>query len=222
MGARAVMDRYARKRQRLVERMRAQGIHDARVLAAAEKVPRHRFVPDAVVQRAYEDNALPIGYGQTISQPSLQALYLQTLEIGPEDRVLEVGAGSGYQTALLAELAANVYAVERIPELTQRVRETLDEMGYDNVALVTKDGTAGWSKYAPYDAILVGAAAPSLPSPLVEQLAVGGRMLIPLGDRRHQQLVLVRKVGAEPGAVEEEAVTGCVFVPLIGRYGWSE
>jgi protein-L-isoaspartate(D-aspartate) O-methyltransferase len=222
MGARVVMDPYGRKRQRLVERMREQGIRDPRVLAAVESVPRHRFVPQAVIQRVYEDCALPIGYGQTISQPSLQALYLQTLEIAPGDRVLEIGAGSGYQTALLAELASNVYAVERIPELTQRARDILDELGYDNVALVTKDGTVGWTKYAPYDAILVAAASPGIPEPLVQQLSEGGRMLIPIGDRGHQELTRIRKVGPGSEDVEQDVVTGCVFVPLIGRFGWSE
>jgi protein-L-isoaspartate(D-aspartate) O-methyltransferase len=215
-----VSDPYARKRQRLVDKIREQGIRDPRVLEAVAGVPRHRFVPAAVVNRAYEDTALPIGYGQTISQPSLQALYLQTLEIGPHDKVLEVGAGSGYQTALLAELSSNVYAVERIPELTQRAREILDELGYANVALVTKDGTTGWAKYAPYDGILVGAAAPGIPDALVAQLRVGGRLLIPIGDRHRQQLTLVRKTDEE--RMEQEVVTGCVFVPLIGRFGWSE
>jgi protein-L-isoaspartate(D-aspartate) O-methyltransferase len=214
------MDPYARKRQRLVAKMESQGIKDPRVLRAVSTVPRHRFVPEAVVQRAYEDCALPIGYGQTISQPSLQALYLQTLEIGPEDKVLEVGAGSGYQTALLAELSSNVYAVERIPELTQRARDVLDALGYGNVALVTKDGTTGWAKYAPYDAILVGAAAPGVPDALVDQLQPGGRLLIPVGDRNHQELTLVRRKA--DGGTEEEIVTGCVFVPLIGRFGWGE
>lgn len=215
-------DPYARKRRRLVDTLRSKGIVDPRVLNAVERVPRHRFVPDAVAQRAYEDSALPIGYGQTISQPSLQALYLQTLEIAPDDRVLEVGAGSGYQTALLAELSSNVYAVERIPELTQRAREILDVLGYGNVALVTKDGTVGWSKYSPYDAILVGAAAPSLPDALVTQLRPGGRLLIPLGDRNHQELTLVRRTGEGGGDIEQENIVGCVFVPLIGRFGWSE
>ncbi|MEJ2501954.1 MAG: protein-L-isoaspartate(D-aspartate) O-methyltransferase, partial [Gemmatimonadota bacterium] len=174
---------YGRKRRQLVERIRNKGIEDARVLAAVARVPRDAFVPESIRSRAYDDTALPIGYGQTISQPSLQALYLQTLAIGPEDTVLEIGAGSGYQTALLAEVAANVYAVERIPELTQRAREALDELGYRNVALVTKDGTVGWSKYAPYDAILVAAASPDVPDTLVDQLAPGGRLLIPVGDR---------------------------------------
>jgi protein-L-isoaspartate(D-aspartate) O-methyltransferase len=222
VGVGIVRDPYSRKRQRLAERMREQGIRDPRVLAAVDAVPRHRFVPEAVIQRAYDDCALPIGYGQTISQPSLQALYLQTLEIGSGDRVLEIGAGSGYQTALLAELASNVYAVERIPELTQRARDILDDLGYDNVALVTKDGTVGWTKYAPYDAILVAAASPGVPGPLVEQLSEGGRMLIPIGDRGHQELTRIRKVGPGPADVESDVVTGCVFVPLIGRFGWSE
>ena len=213
-------DPYRRKRERLVQQVRDQGIDDPRVLHAVSAVPRHAFVPEAVRMRAYEDTALPIGYGQTISQPSLQALYLQVLEIGPDDKVLEVGAGSGYQTALLAELSANVYAVERLPELTQRAREVLDELGYRNIALVTKDGTTGWNKYAPYDAILVAAAGPTVPDTLVDQLSPGGRMLIPVGDRHHQRLTLVRKTEDED--VEQEVVTGCVFVPLIGRFGWGE
>ena len=214
------MSRYERKRRQLVERVREKGIDDPRVLAAVGKVPREAFVPDSLSGRAYDDSALPIGYSQTISQPSLQALYLQTLEIGSEDRVLEVGAGSGYQTALLAEVAGNVYAVERIPELTRRAREVLDELGYGNVALVTKDGTVGWSKYAPYDAILVAAASPDVPDTLVDQLVPGGRLLIPVGDRVIQELTLVTK--REDGEVERRSVTECVFVPLIGRFGWPE
>ena len=212
-------DPYEKKRQRLVDRIQAKGIDDTDVLSAVASVPRHRFVPEPMRRRAYDDTALPIGFGQTISQPSLQALYLQTLQLGPEDTVLEIGAGSGYQTALLAELAGNVYAVERIEELTQRAREVLDELGYRNIALVTKDGTVGWSKYAPYDAILVGAAAPSVPDPLVDQLAPGGRLLIPVGDRNTQQLKLVTRTD---DGVTEKPVTGCVFVPLIGRFGWPE
>ncbi len=134
--------------------------------------------------------------------------------------MLEVGAGSGYQTALLAEVAGNVYAVERIPELTQRAREVLDELGYRNIALVTKDGTVGWSKYAPYDAILVAAASPDVPEALVEQLAPGGRLLIPLGDRNTQELTLVTRT--EHDEIERRPITQCVFVPLIGRFGWPE
>ncbi len=212
-------DPYEKKRQRLVERIQTRGIDLPDVLAAVGAVPRHRFVPEPMRRRAYDDSALPIGFGQTISQPSLQALYLQTLQLGPDDRVLEIGAGSGYQTALLAEMAGNVYAVERIEELTQRAREVLDELGYRNIALVTKDGTVGWSKYAPYDAILVAAAAPTVPDTLVDQLAPGGRLLIPVGGRDAQDLRLVTRT--EDGTTEE-SVTGCVFVPLIGRFGWPE
>lgn len=211
---------YERKRSQLVERVQQKGIHDPRVLGALARVPRDAFVPDSIRARSYDDSALPIGYGQTISQPSLQALYLQTLGIGPDDRVLEIGAGSGYQTALLAEVAGNVYAVERIPELTQRARDVLDSLGYTNIALVTKDGTVGWSKYAPYDAIVVAAASPDVPDALVDQLAPGGRLLIPVGDRATQELTLVRK--SAEGAVERESITPCVFVPLIGRFGWPE
>lgn len=213
------MDPYARKRRRLVDAVRARGVTTPRVLQAVADVPRHRFVPPSVVRRAYEDTALPIGYGQTISQPSLQALYLEVLEIGRDDRVLEIGTGSGYQTALLAELSANVYSVERIPELAVRARQALDELGYRNVALLTGDGTVGWSRYAPYDAILVAAAAPDVPTTLVDQLAPDGRLLIPIGDRNTQTLTLVTR--RESGDVEREAVTGCVFVPLIGRFGWE-
>lgn len=213
-------DRYERKRTRLVDRMRKKGIDDPRVLNAVAAVPRDRFVPESIRARSYDDSALPIGHGQTISQPSLQALYLQVLEIGRDDKVLEVGAGSGYQTALLAELAANVYAVERLPELTQRARDVLDELGYRNIALVTKDGTTGWSKYAPYDAILVAAASPDVPDALVDQLAPGGRLLIPVGDRTAQELTLVQKT--EIGEIQRRAITQCVFVPLIGRFGWPE
>ncbi len=200
--------------------MREKGIEDPRVLQAVQAVPRDRFVPESIRSRSYDDSALPIGHGQTISQPSLQALYLQVLEVGPNDKVLEVGAGSGYQTALLAEVAANVYAVERLPELTQRARAVLDELGYQNIALVTKDGTTGWSRYAPYDAILVAAASPDVPDALVDQLAPGGRLLIPVGDRGTQELTLVQK--NEDGTLERRGITQCVFVPLIGRFGWSE
>ena len=221
MGPQPVtLDPYARRRRRLVETVRGQGVSDPRVLRAVADVPRHRFVPDAVLRRAYDDAALPIGFGQTISQPSIQALYLQVLEIGEGDRVLEVGTGSGYQTALLAALSANVYSVERIPELAVRARQALDDLGHRNVALLTGDGTVGWSRYAPYDAILVAAAAPDVPQALVEQLAPGGRLLIPLGDRHTQTLTLVRRTAA--GGTEREMVLGCVFVPLIGRFGWPE
>jgi protein-L-isoaspartate(D-aspartate) O-methyltransferase len=218
VGARGMSDRWERQRLQLVDRIRDQGIEDMDVLRVFASVPRHRFVPEAVRHRAYEDRALPIGQGQTISQPSLQALYLAKLELEPTHAVLEVGTGSGYQTALLAELAERVYSIERIRELAVGARAILDELAYSNIAIMTGDGTVGWSRYAPYDAILVAAAAPSVPAALVDQLAPGGKMLVPVGGRDLQHLLLVRK--NEDGTTEEETVTGCVFVPLVGRFGW--
>lgn len=210
---------FAKQQRQLVEKLRAEGISDPAVLRAFETVPRHLFLPDAVHHRAYEDAPLPIGFGQTASQPSLQALYLQTLQLKPTDRVLEIGTGTGFQTALLARIAANVYSIDRVRELSARARATLDLLRIDNVALLVGDGTVGWSRYAPYDAILVAAAAPAIPEPLLEQLAPGGRMLVPVGDRGEQMLQLVRKTDA---GVEVEDITRCSFVPLVGRYGWPE
>jgi protein-L-isoaspartate(D-aspartate) O-methyltransferase len=209
--------RYERLRRQLIETIRDRGIDDLEVLRAFDTVPRHAFLPDAVQHRAYEDAALPIGYGQTASQPSLQALYLQLLRLQPGERVLEVGTGSGYQTALLARLAGHVYSVERVRELSARARAAIDALRIDNVALLVGDGTIGWSRFAPYDAILVAAGAPSIPAALVDQLARGGRMLIPLGGLDEQQLTLVRKV---PDGVDTETVGSCTFVPLLGRFGW--
>ncbi|MFW6200960.1 MAG: protein-L-isoaspartate(D-aspartate) O-methyltransferase [Gemmatimonadota bacterium] len=210
---------HERARRRLIETIRERGIDDLEVLRAFDLVPRHRFVPEAVRHRAYEDAPLPIGYGQTISQPSLQALYLQVLEVGAADRVLEIGTGSGYQTALLARLADHVYSVERLRALSVRARAALDALGVANVALLVGDGTIGWPKHSPYDAILVAAGAPSVPDALIDQLAVDGRMLVPVGDRRDQQLLLVRRTAE---GIEREEITRCTFVPLVGRFGWRE
>jgi protein-L-isoaspartate(D-aspartate) O-methyltransferase len=219
LAAAALSDRYERRRLQLVDAIRDQGIEDMDVLRVVARVPRHAFVPEAVRRRAYEDAALPIGYGQTISQPSLQALYLETLRLEPHESVLEIGTGSGYQTALLAELADRVYSVERIRELAVRARAALDALRYSNVAILTGDGTVGWSRYAPYDAVLVAAAAPSVPDALVDQLAEGGRLLIPIGGKDVQRLMLIRKTTA---GIEEHEITTCVFVPLVGRYGWDQ
>jgi protein-L-isoaspartate(D-aspartate) O-methyltransferase len=209
--------RFERLRRQLVEVIRERGIENLEVLRAFSIVPRHAFLPPAVEHRAYEDAALPIGYGQTASQPSLQALFLDRLDLKPTDRVLEVGTGTGYQTAVLAQLVEHVYSIDRVPELTVRARTALDSLRVPNVALLTGDGTVGWSRYSPYDAILVAAAAPVIPAALVSQLAENGRMLIPLGDRAEQQLTMVRKQG---DGVETEVITACAFVPLIGRFGW--
>ncbi|HEX6693250.1 MAG TPA: protein-L-isoaspartate(D-aspartate) O-methyltransferase [Longimicrobiales bacterium] len=210
--------RYERARRQLIETIGDRGIHDLAVLRAFDMVPRHIFLPEAAQHRAYEDAPIPIGFGQTASQPSLQALYMQLLDLQPTDKVLEVGTGTGFQTAVLASLAGHVYSVERIRELSTRARTIIDSLRISNVALLTGDGTIGWSKYAPFDAILVAAAAPGVPDALVEQLAPGGRMLIPVGDRTEQKLKLVRKT---PGGVETEDVANVTFVPLIGRFGWA-
>jgi protein-L-isoaspartate(D-aspartate) O-methyltransferase len=202
----------------LIETLQDRGISDLAVLRAFDLIPRHLFVPEAVRHRAYEDAPLPIGFGQTASQPSLQALYMQTLALEPHEKVLEVGTGSGFQTAVLSQLVAHVYSVERIQELSARARSLLDQLRVSNVALLVGDGTIGWSKYAPFDAILVAAGAPVVPDALVEQLAPGGRLLIPVGDRQEQQLTLVRRT---QDGLERQEVVACTFVPLIGRFGWS-
>jgi protein-L-isoaspartate(D-aspartate) O-methyltransferase len=210
--------RYERQRRALIETIRERGVDDLEVLRAFDLVPRHIFLPDAVQHRAYEDSALPIGYGQTASQPSLQALYMQVLRLQPRDRVLEIGTGTGFQTAVLSHLTAHVYSVERLRELSMRARSALDSLRITNVALLVGDGTIGWSRYAPYDAILVAAAAPDAPQSLIDQLAPGGRMLIPIGDRNEQMLTLFVKT---PDGLTREDITACTFVPLLGRYGWA-
>jgi protein-L-isoaspartate(D-aspartate) O-methyltransferase len=214
-----VIDRFVGQRRALIERLQEKGIRDLEILRAFDLVPRHEFVPHATSHRAYEDAPVPIGYGQTASQPSLQALYIQLLQLRSSDRVLEIGTGSGFQTAVLSQLVDRVYSVERLRELSIRARDVLDRLRISNVALMVGDGTIGWSRYAPYDAILVTAGGPEIPEPLMEQLAVGGRMLIPVGGRDAQRLVLVRR--AEEGFHYEEVVD-CTFVPLVGRFGWDE
>jgi len=212
-------DPYARARHRMVERLRERGIRDPRVLEAMERVPRHLFVEEALWPRAYEDHPLPIGYGQTISQPYMVARMTELLEVRPGDRVLEVGAGSGYQTAILAVLGAQVYAVERIPELAARAQARLEALGITNVVIRAFDGTLGWAEMAPFDGILVAAASPTVPQPYLDQLAIGGRLVMPIGDEAYQQLMRLIK-GERENIVEWHG--GCVFVKLIGRYGWME
>lgn len=211
-------DSYGGYRAVLVDTLRQKGISDLRVLYAFATVPRHRFVPESVRHRAYEDAPIPIGAGQTISQPYVQARTLELLELRVTDRVLEVGAGSGYQTALLAELSSGVIGVERVPELAASSRNALEAVGVRNASVVVGDGTLGWRPYAPYNAIAVAAASPGIPAPLLEQLAEGGRMVIPLGDRENQELTLVVKQG---GQVRTTTVSGVRFVPLLGQFGFA-
>jgi protein-L-isoaspartate(D-aspartate) O-methyltransferase len=210
-------DGYGGYRARLVETLRKKGIRDLAVLRAVQMVPRHLFVPESVRHRAYDDAALPIGSSQTISQPWVQARYLELLGLTGRERVLEVGTGSGYQTALLAMLCDAVFSVERIPSLAQRAREVLEAAGIRNVTILVGDGTLGWRPFAPYDAILVAAASPEIPAPLVEQLAPGGRLVIPLGDRANQALTLVRREGDR---LTSTTVADVRFVPLLGEFGF--
>jgi protein-L-isoaspartate(D-aspartate) O-methyltransferase len=210
-------DGYGGYRARLVETLQKKGIRDLAVLRAVRLVPRHLFVPESVRHRAYDDAALPIGSSQTISQPWVQARYLELLSLGGRERVLEIGTGSGYQTALLAMLCDAVFSVERIAGLAQRARETLAAAGIRNVTVLVGDGTLGWRPFAPYDAILVAAASPEIPGPLVEQLAPGGRMVIPLGDRANQTLTLVRREGEQ---LRTTTVADVRFVPLLGEFGF--
>ncbi|HET9275247.1 MAG TPA: protein-L-isoaspartate(D-aspartate) O-methyltransferase [Gemmatimonadales bacterium] len=210
-------DGYAGYRQQLVEALRDKGIRDLAVLHAVSVVPRHRFVPDSVRHRAYEDVALPIGSGQTISQPYVQARSLELLRLSSRDRVLEIGAGSGYQTALLAVIASAVLAVERVPALAEAARRALDDSGVRNATVVVGDGTLGWRAFAPYDAMVVAAASPTIPAPLIEQLADGGRLVLPLGDQDSQTLTLAEKRGDR---VITTTATDVRFVPLLGRFGF--
>jgi protein-L-isoaspartate(D-aspartate) O-methyltransferase len=210
-------DGYGGYRAQLVETLQQKGIRDLAVLRAIRMVPRHLFVPESVRHRAYDDAALPIGSSQTISQPWVQARYLELLSLTGHERVLEIGTGSGYQTALLAMLCDGVFSVERIPTLAQRAREALEAAGIRNVTVLVGDGTLGWRPFAPYDAILVAAASPEIPAPLVEQLAPGGRMVIPLGDRANQTLTLARREGDE---LRTTTVADVRFVPLLGEFGF--
>ena len=224
MGSRGVAGeaddpRFVGSRRRLIEEIRAQGITDLEILRLFDRVSRHRFVPEGVWNRAYEDAPIPIGYRQTASQPSLQASYLSLLKPRPDERVLEIGTGSGYLTALLALMADRVYSVERVRELSQRARQALDGLHLRNVALLVGDGSIGWRKYAPFPVIVVSAASLAPPPALIDQLADPGRMLIPLGGRERQELVLIEKEG---GIVRQRPVQdACSFVPLLGRFAWE-
>jgi protein-L-isoaspartate(D-aspartate) O-methyltransferase len=204
-------------RRRLVEALQERGIRDLAVLHAFDQTPRHLFVPTGMRHRAYEDSALPIGNGQTISQPSTHAKYLELLALTGQERVLEVGTGSGYQTVLLSHLASQVFTIERVGTLVTQARDAIRAAGATNVSLLSGDGTLGWREYSPYDAILVTAGSPAVPTPLAEQLSDGGRLLIPIGERDEQILTLFTKRGEE---LERRDIGTARFVPLIGKYGW--
>ena len=213
----AVSGEHPAGRRRLVEALQERGVRDLAVLRAFDLTPRHLFVPTGMRHRAYEDSALPIGNGQTISQPSTHARYLELLALTGKERVLEIGTGSGYQTVLLSHLASQVFTIERVGTLVTQARDAIRAAGAPNVSLLSGDGTLGWREYAPYDAILVTAGSPTVPVPLAEQLREGGRLLIPIGEREEQILTLFTKRGEE---LERRDIGAARFVPLIGKYGW--
>jgi len=202
--------------------LRARGIRDERVLKAMEKIPRHLFVEEALRDQAYSDGPLPIGENQTISQPYIVALMTEALELKGHEKILELGTGSGYQTAILAELAGRVLSIERIAFLAAKARKILDSLSYFNVALRVGDGTYGWREESPFDGIIVTAGAPKVPAILVEQLTVGGKLVLPVGNRYAQELLKITRLSEKPGDTETEDLGGCRFVSLIGEHGWKE
>jgi len=211
-------DHFRIARERMVEsQIAARGIHDPRLLEAMKKVPRHLFVDEALWDQAYGDSPLPIGHGQTISQPYIVARMTQELGLQGHEKVLEIGTGSGYQTAILAELAARVYSVERITALLPRAKKVLDELGYHNILIKLDDGTWGWKEHAPYDAIIVTAGTPSIPNPLIKQLNDPGIMVVPVGDEYSQTLT---KIDKHDGKIDTIYMEGVRFVKLIGDHGW--
>jgi protein-L-isoaspartate(D-aspartate) O-methyltransferase len=210
---------YIQAREQMVrEQLAKRGISDPLVLAAMGRVPRHEFVEDALRNRAYEDNPLPIGEGQTISQPYMTALMAETLKLAEGEKVLEVGTGSGYLAAIMAEHGVQVCSVEMSTRLAERARSILQRLGYRNVSVLIGDGTLGWEREAPFDAIIIGAAAPCLPRPLLAQLRLGGRLVVPMGEEDLQTLVRIWK---EPNGFREEYFGECRFVKLQGAYGWE-
>jgi len=213
------MESEEKLRSDMVERqLAARGIEDIRVLEAMRRIPRHEFIPEYLRYKAYEDIALPIGHGQTISQPYMVAVMTQMLELEGDEKVLEVGTGSGYQAAILAELAGEVWTIELYPELSQRAKEILERLGYRDIRFRLGDGTLGIPEGGPFQRIIVTAGAPAVPRPLIEQLDEGGIIVIPVGERYSQELLKGRKRG---GRLIEEHDVYCSFVPLIGKYGWQ-
>lgn len=207
------------RKKMVEEQLLPRGIKDPRVLQAFQKVPRHKFVPEKYQDCAYGDFPLAIGEGQTISQPYMVALMTECLELSGGEHILEIGTGSGYQAAILAELTAQVYSIERVAVLAERARTLLRDLGYDNIHIKVDDGTLGWQKNAPYDRIIITAGAPDIPEPLIEQLNINGKLVIPIGSKFSQVLTVVTKYKT---GIQTEEICGCVFVPLLGRYGWED
>jgi protein-L-isoaspartate(D-aspartate) O-methyltransferase len=217
-----VVERFQKQRMKMVDgQLRARGIVDQRVLKAMEKIPRHLFVDEVLVEQAYNDNPLPIDSRQTISQPYIVALMSEAMELAGKEKVLEIGSGSGYQTAILAELADRVFTIERIAALATRARKVLESLNYYNVAIRVGDGTYGWREESPFAAIMVTAGAPRIPKLLIEQLVVGGRLVIPVGNHSSQVLLKLTRLSQDPEDLKQEDLGGCRFVDLIGEYGWD-
>jgi len=215
-----MITRFELARHRMVEaQLIPRGIRDERVLEAMRTLPRHLFVESALQDQAYDDNALPIGEGQTISQPYMVALMTEGLALEGREKVLEIGTGSGYQTAILSGLAARVYSIERLEGLFKKARHILPELGCNNVVLRLSDGTVGWKEAAPFDAILVAAGGPDVPQDLLDQLKMGGRLVIPVGTRRSQ---ILKRIVKKRDGLAETALSPCAFVPLLGTLGWNE
>ncbi len=214
-----MVDFYKIRQQMVENQLIPRGIKDNRVLEVMRTIPRHLFVPANQIQIAYDDMAMPIGEGQTISQPYMVAIMTELLECRPESRALEIGTGSGYQTAILASLVKEVFTIERIATLSERAREVLEALGFKNIHFIVGDGSKGYEEAAPFDRIMVTAAAPKVPDSLCKQLSEGGILIAPVGERHLQQLAKVRKKGE---AYITEYSTGCVFVPLIGEQGWKQ
>lgn len=215
------MNDFSIARRRMVEeQVIARGITDRHVIEAMLKVPRHKFVEQALESQAYQDTPLPIGEKQTISQPYMVAFMSEALQLKGNEKVLEVGTGSGYQAAVLALLADRVFSLERIPELARRARKTLDACGYSKVNIKLADGTHGWREMAPFDAIIITAGAPEIPQDYLEQLEIGGRLVIPVGDRLSQTLIRVTRTSSYH--YQKERLLGCRFVPLVGNHGWDK
>ena len=214
------VEKHLERRRELIELLRDGGVQDLAVLHAFDRVPRHLFVPATFEARAYRDVALPLGYDQTISKPSTHALYLEAMELQGDERVLEIGTGSGFQTALLATLCKQVYSIDREPKLAASARARIEGLGFTNVLVRAGDGTYGWRAYSPYDAIIVTAGAREIPRPLVEQLRAGGRLLIPIGDAESQELHRIVRTGE--GTVEDEVIAQVRFVALKGLGGLDE
>jgi len=213
------VNEWKHERERMIkEQIVARGVEDIRVIQAMKKVPRHLFIENTYYHQAYNDYPLPIGQNQTISQPYMVASMTELLELKGDERVLEIGTGSGYQTAILALLCSKVYSVERISELTRKARLTLKQLGFSNINLIVRDGTLGWPEFAPYNGIIVTAGAPEIPNALIEQLANNGRMVIPVGNEASQTLNFVEK---HKGRIYRKEFFGCAFVPLVGKGGWK-